>query len=167
MKKTLLLIIMAALIAGCAKKQIVKQPLPVTPVDTSSETPPSTDETSVRYADWAPIPQIAVIYFDYDQSDILPSARTALSKNAEYLKTNTSYDILVGGHCDERGTFEYNLSLGQRRAAAVRDYYIQLGVPAGRIATISYGQEMPADPGHDEAAWAKNRRAETKVRTKK
>jgi peptidoglycan-associated lipoprotein len=81
-----------------------------------------------------------------------------LQQNGDWLLGNPQYNIRIEGHCDERGTIEYNLALGERRASAVRDYLVSLGVDAFRIRIVSYGEEDPADPGHDEAAWARNRR---------
>ena len=114
---------------------------------------------------WQQTAQVRTIHFDYDRTDLRPADREILKANAEFLKSNTELSVLVEGHCDERGTTEYNLALGQKRAAAVRNYYGQLGVPLGRIGTISYGEEIPIDAAHTENAWAKNRRAETKVRS--
>ncbi len=100
----------------------------------------------------------ADITFDYDDFSLKPSAKETLKGIAEWLLKNTSTQILIEGHCDERGTNEYNLALGERRANSAKKYLVQLGVARNRIATISYGEEKPADPGHTEAAWAKNRR---------
>jgi len=102
------------------------------------------------------------VYFDFDKSDIRPDAAETLKANAEIMKKypDTNFLIQIAGHCDERGTQEYNLALGERRALAVRDYLRNLGISGDRLVTISYGEEFPADPGHNEAAWAKNRRAE-------
>ena len=100
------------------------------------------------------------VYFDFDKHDLRDDARATLAANAEWLKGNASWRILVEGHCDERGTNEYNLALGDRRANAAKNYLISAGVNAGRIRTISYGEERPGDPGHDEMAWTKNRRAD-------
>jgi peptidoglycan-associated lipoprotein len=141
----------------------VKPAEPVTP-QPQAEQPK--EEPSVRFTDWEAVPQIKAIYFDYDSTDLSAEARATLKGNADFLAANPDYNVLVEGNCDERGTTEYNLALGQRRASAVRDYYGKLGVPLGCIGTISYGEEKPVDPGHTEAAWAKNRRAETKVRSK-
>jgi peptidoglycan-associated lipoprotein len=150
---------------GCAKKQVVKpQEQVTTPPPVQEQTK---EEPSVRFTDWTEVPQLKVIRFNYDSSDLSDDARATLKTNAEFMKSNPDLMVLVEGHCDERGTTEYNLALGQRRASSVRDYYGKLGVPLGRIGTISYGEEMPVDPAHDENAWAKNRRAETKVRTPK
>lgn len=99
------------------------------------------------------------VYFDFDKSDLRPDARATLEKNAEWIKNNPGVKIQIEGHCDERGTEEYNLALGERRANAVKNYLVSLGVDPDRLYTISYGEELPADPGHNEEAWAKNRRA--------
>ena len=98
-------------------------------------------------------------FFGYDSSEITGEARTALDANANLLQRYSSWVITIEGHCDERGTAEYNLSLGERRALAARNYLRQLGVPNSRLRTVSYGKEFPFDPGHDETAWAANRRA--------
>ncbi len=102
------------------------------------------------------------IYFDFDKSDIKPEGRPVLEKIAAYLLKNPAPDLLIEGHCDERGTEEYNLALGERRALSARRYLIGLGVASGRLQTISYGEERPVDSDHNETAWAKNRRAEFK-----
>lgn len=100
------------------------------------------------------------IYFDYDSSALRPDALATLSKLADEVKATPGVTVQVEGHCDERGTQEYNIALGSRRALAARAHLIKLGVPADRLLPISYGEEVPAVDGHDEAAWAKNRRAE-------
>ena len=99
------------------------------------------------------------VFFAYDSSDVDAAARTALGENANVLKTNPSWVLTVEGHCDERGTAEYNLALGTRRAAAARAYLVSLGISGDRLRTVSYGKEFPFDPGHNEGAWSKNRRA--------
>ena len=99
------------------------------------------------------------IYFDFDKSALKLEAQALLKKKADWLKANPNAKLLIEGNCDERGTAEYNLALGERRAAAAQSYIVALGIPASRIKTVSYGKEFPFDPGHDEAAWAKNRRA--------
>jgi peptidoglycan-associated lipoprotein len=101
------------------------------------------------------------VFFDTDQSTIREDGRATLNKQAEWLKKYTNYQIIVEGHCDERGTREYNLALGERRANAARQYLVAQGVPAARIKTVSYGKERPDPVGSDEAAWARNRRAVT------
>jgi peptidoglycan-associated lipoprotein len=97
------------------------------------------------------------VYFDTDMSNIREDGRATLAKQAEWLKKYTNYPILIEGKCDERGTREYNLALGERRANAVRQYLVAQGVPADRIKTISYGKERPEVVGSDEGAWARNR----------
>ena len=99
------------------------------------------------------------VFFALDSSDIDTAAKTILDADAAILKQNSSWVITVEGHCDERGTAEYNLALGDRRAAAAVAYLRSLGIPAERLKTVSYGKEFPFDPGHDESAWSKNRRA--------
>jgi peptidoglycan-associated lipoprotein len=152
---------------GVCEKTGVKPSEPVVTPPTAEQQQEAKAEAQVRYPDWETAPQIKVIRFDYDSSNLNEDARAILKNNAEFLKGNPDLSVLVEGHCDERGTTEYNLALGQRRASAVREYYGQLGVTLGRIGTISYGKEQPVDPAHDENAWAKNRRAETKVRSGK
>lgn len=98
-------------------------------------------------------------FFDLDQSTIREDARAALTTNANWLKRWTSTRITVEGHCDERGTAEYNLALGERRAIAAKNYLVSLGVAADKVKTVSYGKEFPFDPGHDDGAWKMNRRA--------
>ena len=103
------------------------------------------------------------IYFDYDKSNIRPEFQPVLEGIAAWAARNPGRQLLVEGHCDERGTDEYNLALGERRALAVRRYLVALGVPADHMHTLSYGEEKAAVPGSDESAWSKNRRAEFKI----
>lgn len=106
------------------------------------------------------------IHFDFDKSNIRPDAREILKANADYFLKNSAASIVVEGHCDERGTAEYNMALGQRRAQEAKKYLVNLGVKESKMKTISYGKERPIDPGHDEQAWAKNRRDHFVVTTK-
>ncbi len=99
------------------------------------------------------------IHFGFDRYDLTPEARKILSQNAELLLKHPRAKIQIEGHCDERGTIEYNLGLGERRTNSTKEYLISLGVSPDRMSTISYGEEMPVDPRHNEEAWAKNRRA--------
>jgi peptidoglycan-associated lipoprotein len=99
------------------------------------------------------------VFFLLDSADLSPVAQTTLQENAGVLKKYGTWQITIEGHCDERGTAEYNLALGERRANAARDYLVSLGVGANRVRTVSYGKEFPFDPGHQEGAWSKNRRA--------
>jgi peptidoglycan-associated lipoprotein len=98
------------------------------------------------------------IHFDFDKYNIRPAEAEILKENAALLKTYSKGKIQIEGHCDERGTTEYNLALGERRANSTKKYLLSLGIPADRLSTISYGKEKPLDPGHNEEAWAKNRR---------
>lgn len=98
------------------------------------------------------------VFFGYDQYDLTAEARSMVEKQAQWLKTYPNVNIMVEGHCDERGTREYNLALGEKRATAVRNYLIANGVAPNRIQTISYGKERPAVTGSDEQSWAQNRR---------
>ena len=97
--------------------------------------------------------------FAYDSDELDDLARQVITKNAEVLKKYPTWIITIEGHCDERGTAEYNLALGDRRALAAKNYLVGLGIPADRVRTVSYGSEFPFDPGHDEKAWVQNRRA--------
>lgn len=99
------------------------------------------------------------VHFDFDKYDIRPEEGQVLKENAALLMKSSAVKIQIEGHCDERGTAEYNLALGERRANSTKNYLVSLGVPPGRLSTISYGKEVPLDPGHNEEAWAKNRRA--------
>lgn len=99
------------------------------------------------------------VFFALDSFEISAEGRTTLQAVAQVLKQQATWQVTVEGHCDERGTAEYNLSLGERRALAAKAYLVSLGIAADRLRTVSYGKEFPFDPGHDDAAWAKNRRA--------
>lgn len=103
------------------------------------------------------------VFFDFDKSDIKPEGRQVLQRQADWLKKYPNVTVTVEGHCDDRGTREYNLALGERRATAVKKMLVALGVPANRISTISYGKERPAVVGDNEAAWAQNRRGVTVI----
>ncbi|MDB9822765.1 peptidoglycan-associated lipoprotein Pal [Deltaproteobacteria bacterium] len=103
------------------------------------------------------------ICFDFDMSELKPEARTVLTKKAAFLKANPAYKVRIEGHCDERGTNEYNLALGERRANTASKFLNALDVAEYRITTLSYGEERPADSGHNEDAWSKNRRDEFKL----
>ncbi|MFQ5708776.1 MAG: peptidoglycan-associated lipoprotein Pal [bacterium] len=100
------------------------------------------------------------VYFDFDRSELTPEAKRTLAQNAQKLVDSPELKIRIEGHCDERGTVEYNLALGERRALSAKNYLINYGIAPGRIAIISYGKERPADPGHNPEAWSKNRRDE-------
>ena len=99
------------------------------------------------------------VNFPFDSASLTSAAKSSLKTSAEWLKANPSKKVVIEGHCDERGTVEYNLVLGDKRARSVYDYLRGLGISASQMSTISYGKEFPLDPAHNEAAWAKNRRA--------
>jgi peptidoglycan-associated lipoprotein len=105
------------------------------------------------------------VFFDFDKSDLRPDAIDQLNRQADFLKANSSITVVVEGHADERGTREYNLALGERRASSAKQYLESMGIGGGRLETISYGKERPAVLGSNEDAWAQNRRAVTVVKS--
>jgi peptidoglycan-associated lipoprotein len=121
--------------------------------------------TPPRPAEFTISQHLADVHFDFDRYDIRPADARTLDANAGWLKKNDGL-ILIEGHCDERGTNEYNLALGERRAQAAMNYLVAQGVSAARISTISYGKERPVCAGHDEGCWARNRRAHFLVKTR-
>jgi peptidoglycan-associated lipoprotein len=174
----LALSIAALMSVGCAKKQTVKSEGAQTPPGAS--TPSAVGEAPVKEAPPAPIavapamppavaPGVAVteekisqfedVRFDFDKSEVREDGRKTSGVVADYLKKHPRAKVQIEGHCDERGTAEYNLALGERRATAVMSYIVSLGVPKSALSTVSFGKEKPLDPGHNEEAWAKNRRA--------
>ncbi len=110
------------------------------------------------------LPAQVTVYFDYDDSALRPDAKDGLRRNAEFLRSNSSTRAELQGNCDERGTEEYNLALGKRRAESAKQYLVDLGISAQRLSTVSFGEENPATPGEGEAAWAKNRRVDFNLR---
>lgn len=169
MKKVLfaaLLIFTFALLMGgsCGPKE---EAIPEQPTTTTPETPeePTTEPEISDQGTVEPLSSgdFQKVYFDFDKANIRPDAATALQYNAEVLKQYPDSRILIEGHCDERGTVEYNLALGERRAASCKNYLKNLGINPSRIETISYGKERPVALGHNEEAWQLNRRCEFKV----
>jgi peptidoglycan-associated lipoprotein len=136
---------------------------PSVPREPSITADPLTSMTPEQINENSPLQPV---YFRYDSDEIDEAAQQALTENAKVLEKYGSWVITIEGHCDERGTPEYNLALGDRRALAVKNFLLSLGVPGDRIRTVSYGKEFPFDPGHDEAAWARNRRAHFMVVSK-
>ena len=131
-------------------------------------TTPVVQETAVESApmnfdaqgsDSNKIAGLSTVYFDYDKSTLSQTSRDALKANSEWMKTNSKVNVQIEGHTDSRGSIEYNLALGERRANAVKSYLQSLGIPAARLKTISYGKERPLVTGESEDAWSKNRRA--------
>ena len=121
-----------------------------------------------KFANYIPHPEILqaqTIHFDFDKSSIKANDEPKLQEVANYMKSNPNDALRIEGNCDERGTEEYNRSLGERRAMAAREYLARLGVEPGRVVTISYGQDRPAESAHNEGAWSKNRRDDFVVLT--
>ena len=164
--------------AGCAGKKKegiepqVEQPKVEEEISTTepaegTEIPGYEEEGVVRGVDeLAREMELVNIYFDFDKYFLRPEAKEALQKNARILKANPQIKIKIEGHCDERGTVEYNLALGEKRSRSARDYLINLGIDPGRISIISYGKERPVAMGHNEDAWYKNRRDEFVIVTR-
>ena len=186
------LTIAAAVLAVCAACGGKKPPTPTpssAPNPFPAATPPDTNPVSTpRPPDALPVPPdvnpntrpydhlspddinkqsiLKPVFFSYDSDEIDEAGRKTLETNAQILKDYKGWVLTVEGHCDERGTPEYNLSLGDRRAQAAKNYLLSLGVTADRLKTVSYGKEFPFNPGHDESSWTDNRRAQFMVTAK-
>lgn len=173
-------LVAALTVAACGPKKPTLKPQPA-PATTETSTPDATTATTTpqRVDDPLPVPQqplgedsiaskplddlnrespLKPVFFALDSADLDAAGRAVTTANADILKRFATWVVTVEGHCDERGTPEYNLALGERRAAAVKAYLTSLGIPAARIRTVSYGKEFPFNPGHTEEAWAQNRR---------
>jgi len=146
---------------SCSKKDVVSDDAAMAPSDSSGVAAigEGVDTTGSAGDSGAPMSEMEIVYYGYDSYNLSDEARQALKANADWMKANSTARIQIEGHCDERGTVEYNMALGDRRANAAKSYLVRLGVAASRIETLSYGKERPADLGHSESAWAKNRRA--------
>lgn len=168
------------LISGCGGKKAIKSEQTSGQIQEETGSLPSEVKTSEDLTEGQILPEESArgkvfsgvmhidledVHFDFDQAILNSEARNSLSKNVEILKNNPDVLVQIEGHCDERGTVEYNLALGQKRATAVRNYLVEAGVDSKRIFTISYGKEKPVDAGHTEEAWEKNRRAHPAVAT--
>jgi len=190
MKKSLMIVLtlgfvipgLLATVACTKKKAGVKQTL----VDTSAADQAALDAKKQRELDAKKQRQIAVkakqekaarliaeaqerflndhVHFSYDSAVLTPIAQTVLNQKADWLRINASKNVIIGGHCDERGTVEYNVALGERRAEAAKKYIIDLGINASRLESVSYGEEMPLATGNNEEAWAQNRRAQFEIK---
>jgi len=176
-----ILLMLGLTAAACGKKTPpLTRPAPPPPATTASTTPtrppappepvaeptivpaepvPSDSISSASLDDLNRNSPLKPVFFDLDSAEIETPAQAALTENATVLKRFPSWTVTIEGHCDERGTAEYNLALGERRAVAARTYLVSLGIPADRLRTVSYGKEFPFDSGHDDPAYAKNRRA--------
>lgn len=186
----LVVLLVAVVIGGCARRQPpVAAPAPAPPVAAPPPTAavPPPPAPPVRVEEALPVPPepfaedgigsrsldelnrdspFKPVFFALDSAELDDAGRSVAMANAQLLRTYPAWAITIEGHCDERGTAEYNLALGERRAVAVRAYLVSLGIAPDRIATVSYGKEFPFDPGHDEGAWAKNRRAHFVITSK-
>lgn len=154
-------------VAGCASAPTEPADAPVDPVETTDTTPPPApppepsafDPNGNPYAPGTQRLLSRTYYFDYDRAVLSPADLASLELHASVLNGNRDRSIVIEGHCDERGTREYNLALGERRSDAVRSFLTSAGVSPRQIETVSYGEERPEDPGHAESAWSRNRRA--------
>ena len=160
---TLVALMLTFLFVGCAKEEppppvteppprpVAPPPPPPAPAPTP---PPGPSISQQAFQEF----QNQRIFFDFDKYDLRTDARATLDRKASFLNQNSSVRVQIEGHTDDRGTAEYNLALGERRANAAKQYLTTAGISAGRLSTISYGEERPLDPAQNEAAWAKNRR---------
>ena len=159
-------LLMALMVAGlfltvsCAQKKVTSDPQSTQPSEETApaDTAPANPLKPVATGD----PDVDFInldiYFEFDSADLTTEAQTLLQGKAGYLQTKSTVNVIIEGHCDERGTTEYNLALGERRARSARDFLLDLGISGSRLSFISYGEEKPADSGHNEDAWERNRR---------
>lgn len=163
----------ALVLSGCPKKpQTAVQTSPIqearpapTPSEVEDVAPPvAVEERPMSGPTSQPAAGLGDVYFDFDRSDITPAGRTVLEQNAKWLLGRGNAQVKVEGYADERGTNEYNIALGERRAHAVRRVLVALGVPAANLSVISYGEDASACREHDESCWQKNRRAHLAVR---
>jgi peptidoglycan-associated lipoprotein len=175
-----LVLLMTVAVAACKgkAKPPVARPMPP-PATNTSAPPPPPPEPPRPVSEPVPVPAmpepdsitntsiddlnrnspLTPLFFELDSADVSADGQKVLQANAAVLKKYPTMQITIEGHCDERGTAEYNLALGERRALAAKNYMVSLGIPADKIKTVSYGKEFPFDAGHDDAAWSKNRRA--------
>ena len=164
---TALPLLAALALAGCSKDKEVAEaapPPPPPPAEAPAATPPPAEPTPEPAAETTVQDQLKDVFFDYDSAHLTTEAQGILDADGKVLMDNASASVQIEGHCDERGTVEYNLSLGDRRAQSAKDYLVRYGVPASRLSTVSYGEERPFATGQDESAWAQNRRAHFVVR---
>jgi peptidoglycan-associated lipoprotein len=185
--QVLLVTLVAVTIVASAcggKKPPIARPAPPPPTSMPSTRPPAPPEPVAEPTIVPPEPlkedsisaaslddlnrssPLKPVFFGLDTAEIDNDGRAVLDADAAILKQHQTWALTIEGHCDERGTAEYNLALGERRAVAARAYLVSLGIAADRLRTVSYGKEFPFDPGHDEAAWSKNRRAHFVITSK-
>ncbi len=157
-------LVLSVLAVGCAKKSVKAPPTPPPAPPQEHATPPTPPKSDTGTETPTPPPtnvstDFQPAFFDLDSYSLREDARTALDADAKLLRDKTDAKLTIEGHCDERGTDEYNQALGEKRAQAAKEYLVNAGIDGGRIQVVSYGKERPFDTGHDESAWAKNRRA--------
>lgn len=160
MRNTVIALAAVAALAACASRPTTTGPAPEATPGPTTQAPSgpvagSVEDFRVSVGDR--------IFYGYDSFDLTPEARAVLERQAAWLRQYPNVNVLVAGNCDERGTREYNLALGARRAAAARDYLVSLGVAANRLETVSYGKERPLDPRANEEAWSVNRNSHTQI----
>ena len=175
------LVILLTVVAACGKKTPpVARPMPPpSATNTGSGAPPPPPEPPRPVSEPVPVPPMPAedtigarslddlnrdsplrpLYFGLDSAEVSEEGQRVLQANASVMKKYPAWQVTIEGHCDERGTAEYNLALGERRALAAKNYLVSIGVPADKVRTVSYGKEFPFDAGHEDAAWSKNRRA--------
>src|SRR5687768_4227274 len=190
MKRAFMIVVAVAIalsVAGCNRKRppvTAPQPPPSVTAPPAVTPPPAPPQ---RVDDALPVPPqpladdsianrsldelnrdspLKPVFFQVDSAELDDAGRAVATANVELLKRYKTWVVTIEGHCDERGTAEYNLALGERRAVAVKTYLVSLGIPPDRVRTVSYGKEFPFDPGHNEEAWAKNRRAHFVITSK-
>lgn len=151
--------ILALIPSGCKKKPPTPPPVTEAPAPPPApEKPPEVPEPVQRM-----VANFQRVFFEFDSAELTPGSKGALDANVKIMQENPDLKIEIQGHADERGTTDYNLALGQRRADAIARYMTAMGVDASRIKVVSYGEERPLDPGHHETAWSKNRRGEFRI----
>lgn len=154
------LFIMGSLFTSCSDDEKTTEEVVEPTTDSTPAEPPVEEPEPVSQDPIGDVSSFPNVYFAFDDYTLSGDAQDTLNKVHEYLSNTSNAVVQVEGHCDERGSIEYNLALGERRAQAVKNYLVQLGVDASRLPTISYGEERPSLEGHDESAWAQNRRSQ-------
>lgn len=163
-KTLIIFVILSSLLLltfACSKKQTVQpEPTPPPAEEVKSDIPPVEEEPVAEpVVKEEPLPVLEDVFFAFDKYGLSDESKRTLERNADELKSSSSAVIVIEGHCDERGTVEYNMALGEKRAKAVMNYLSSLGIDAGRMEVVSYGKSRPFASGHNEDAWAQNRRA--------
>lgn len=181
------IVLLAVGVGACKKKPPVARPMPPPPPAISDSVPPPPPAPPKPVAEPMLVPPepmsedaigskslddlnrespLKPLFFELDHAEVSQTGQQLLQANAAVLKKYPGWQVTIEGHCDERGTAEYNLALGERRAVSAKAYLVSLGIPADKIRTVSYGKEFPFDAGHDDAAWSKNRRAHFVITSK-